>query len=370
MAATSDHPREDGPAARTARAAQRDTVRTPVPAGRTDRSGGVALDSSAVARVPAQRTGSGQPRGRAPLPVAAAVVTLWAALLSALPVTEIVALAQLADAPSVSTMSVLRYGLAGWLLGHGVPLHTGLGTVGLTPLAVSALAAWRVARAGVHVTRAIRAHHTGSARHAFRVALAVGVAYSGLGVAAAALCRGPGLTVSLWRAGATFGVFAAVAALTGAMFTTGAVDRLVLRAPAPLRDGVRTALVATLLVLGAGAALAGTALAVAGAQASQTLATYRTGVAGQAGLTLVCLAYAPNVAVWAASYLLGPGFAVGVDTAVRTSEVTVGAMPAVPVFAAMPGGPVSGGWVVLLGAPLAAGMVAGALLARRHLRRA
>ena len=60
------------------------------------------------------------------------------------------------------------------------------------------------------------------------------------------------------------------------------------------------------------------------------LGAYRTGVAGQAGITLVSLAYAPNAAVWAAAYLLGPGFAVGVDTTVRTTEVTVGALPAVP----------------------------------------
>jgi hypothetical protein len=123
-------------------------------------------------------------------------------------------------------------------------------------------------------------------------------------------------------------------------------------------------------VLGAGAALAGLAVALAGGHSSDTLGSYRTGVAGQAGITLVCLAYAPNIAVWGASYLLGPGFAVGAHTVVRTSEVSVGALPALPVFAGLPSGMPGEIAGFLLGAPLAAGMVAGWLLARRRLRAA
>ena len=99
------------------------------------------------------------------------------------------------------------------------------------------------------------------------------------------------------------------------------------------------------------------------------LGAYRTGVAGQAGIILVCLAYAPNAAVWAAAYLLGPGFAVGVDTTVRTTEVTVGGLPAVPLVSGIPHGPVGGLGAALLAVPVVAGMLAGWLLTRRLLRR-
>jgi hypothetical protein len=137
-----------------------------------------------------------------------------------------------------------------------------------------------------------------------------------------------------------------------------------------LRDGLRTGVVAALLVLGSGAAIAGLAVATGGGDASDLIGAYRTGVAGQAGITLVSLAYSPNAAVWAACYLLGPGFALGVDTTVRTTEVTLGALPAVPLLAGLPHGPVGGFGAVLLTVPVLAGIGAGLLLCRRLRRSA
>jgi len=109
-------------------------------------------------------------------------------------------------------------------------------------------------------------------------------------------------------------------------------------------------------------------VAVAGGEAGSMFASYHTGVAGQAGLTLLCLVFAPNLASWAAAYLVGPGFAVGVATTVSAAKVNLGALPAVPVLAGLPTTPVSGWTAPLLGLPLAAGMAAGALLIRRQAR--
>jgi hypothetical protein len=135
-----------------------------------------------------------------------------------------------------------------------------------------------------------------------------------------------------------------------------------------VRDALRTGTVAALLVFGAGAAVAGVAVAVSGGQASATLASYHTGVAGQAGVTLLCLVYAPNLAAWAAAYLVGPGFAVGTGTTVSAAKVSLGALPAVPVLAGLPDSAVAGLGPLLLGIPLAGGMAAGWLLVRRRLR--
>src|SRR6266545_4393121 len=175
----------------------------------------------------------------------------------------------------------LSIGTGGWLLAHGVPLSTSAGRFGLIPLGLSVLAAWRVGRAGVHTSRAIGARTPG------RVALAVG-------------------------------------------------------RPPVLRDGLRTGTVAALLVLGAGAGVAGVALAVSGGQAAATLASYHTGVAGQVGVTLLCLAFAPNLATWSAAYLVGPGFAFGTGTTVSAASVKLGALPAVPVLAGLPDSAVFG----------------------------
>ncbi|MFJ8580160.1 DUF6350 family protein [Micromonospora sp. NPDC093277] len=331
---------------------------------------GVAADARpagrARPRVPAPRSGEA-PRGRAPLPVAAGVAAGWAALTSWLPVTLVLGLAQLSE-DAGSLPGALRAGLAGWLLGHGVPLETPAGPLGLAPLALTALAVWRLTRAGVHVTRAVGARGGRSPRQALTVAVAVGIGYALLGALAAIAVSAGGPRVSPIRAGLAFALLGTLAALVGAVRTTGVSVLLARRSAPPLRDGVRTGLVAGLLLLGAGAGAAGLAVATGGGDAADMIGAYRTGVAGQAGITLVSLAYAPNATVWSASYLLGPGFAVGTGTAVRTSEVALGALPAVPLLAGLPRGPVDGLGVGLLAVPVLAGMAAGWLLARRLAR--
>jgi hypothetical protein len=105
--------------------------------------------------------------------------------------------------------------------------------------------------------------------------------------------------------------------------------------------------------------VAGVAVAVSGGQASATLASFHAGVTGQAGLTLLCLVYAPNLAAWSAAYLIGPGFAVGVGTTVSAGKVSLGALPAIPVLAGLPDSAVAGLGPVLLVLPMAGGMAAG-----------
>src|SRR5690606_15373473 len=66
-----------------------------------------------------------------------------------------------------------------------------------------------------------------------------------------------------------------------------------------------------------------------------------------------------------AAYLLGPGFAVGTDSVVRSSEVALGPLPALPVFAGLPAGPLPSLGAALLLVPTVAGFAAGWWSARR-----
>lgn len=305
---------------------------------------------------------------RPPLAVAAAVATTWAAFVSYLPVAVTMVASQVPDGTPFAAAA--RTALAGWLLAHGVPLHTSAGQLRLAPLALALFAAWRTVRAGVHVTRAIGARNTGSPGRALAAAGAVGVGYGGLGALAALAVAGGGTGVDPIQAGLILALFGTLTAGVGALRTTGVLDLAADRVPLVLRDGVRTGSVATLLVLAAGAGAAGLAVAIGGGEASDMISAYRTGVPGQAGITLVSLGYAPNIAVWAASYLLGPGFAVGTETTVRTTEVTLGALPAVPLLAGLPNGPMDRLGAALLAVPLLAGMVAGWLHTRHAFRAA
>jgi hypothetical protein len=314
---------------------------------------------------------SKEPPGRsggAPLVVAAAVTTGWAVLVSATPVLLAAAAVLLISPSPTDSETVLRSGFAAWLLGHGVPLQTDLGPIGLTPLAISALAVWRVARAGVHTARAAAARRSRSVVPALKAGAAVATAYGIYGTALALAVSTTGLNVPAVRAGLTMALFGLGAGLAGALWEGGWPARWGPLVPAPVRDGVRTGAVAALLVVAAGAAATGLALALSAGVATDMLQEYRTGVVGQAGLTLVCLVYAPNLAVWGASYLVGPGFALGAGTTVSAGLVSLGPVPALPVLAAVPSRPLSAWSGVLLAVPLLAGMIAGWLLARRQLR--
>jgi hypothetical protein len=258
----------------------------------------------------------------------------------------------------------LRIAVDAWLLGHGVPIATPADRITLVPLAITAWAGWRLARAGVHAGRAAGAHRSASPWAAVRAGLSVAVAYAAVGAVATALARTSDLAVSPARAAVMFGSFAAVAAVLGALGRSRSGRRLLRRTPRALVDAVRVAVAAVAFLLASGAAAAGIALAVSGGEATQMLRAYGAGTAGQIGITALCLVYLPNLAVWGAAYLVGPGFAVGVGTVVSPSDVLVGPLPPLPVLAALPTNELTGVGPILLGVPFVAGFVAGALLAR------
>jgi hypothetical protein len=300
---------------------------------------------------------------RAPLPLAAAVAAGWAAVVSLAPVAALVGILRAAES-GFAVSGPVRLAGAAWLLAHGVPVHTPDGPVGLVPLLLTALAAWRVSRAGVHVTQAIGARRLGSVRQAGVAAAAVAIGYGVIGTLVAALSGGPGWGVPVSRAGLTLAGFGFLAAGFGSLRATGVLAVWLRQIPLVLRDGVRAGVIAASGLLAAGAALAGLAVAARGGAAAEIVAAYRTNVAGQAGITLLCLAYAPNLAGWAAAYVVGPGFAVGTGTVVRSSQVSVEWLPPVPVFAGLPDGPLPTLGAVLLVVPIAAGAASGWLVAR------
>ena len=60
------------------------------------------------------------------------------------------------------------------------------------------------------------------------------------------------------------------------------------------------------------------------------------GVLGGIALTVGQLAFLPNLVIWAASWLFGPGFALGTGSSVSPFGTLVGPVPAVPVLGALP----------------------------------
>lgn len=310
-----------------------------------------------------------QPEGRALLQRPLVVGLRWAltvAVLGLLVVSLPVVAVWAGDPRSSATLADCARAVGQvWLVAHGAAIELPDGRFDLLPLGLTLLPLALLARAG----RATSLHRrTTSVRGAARAAASVAVPYAVLCAGVAALSATAGLRPSV--------VSAAAAGLLTGLLGAGAgalrPDRLWRAAWLRLGDRARRTLpaagaaVATLLA--GGALLAGGSLLGHFGRATDLAAATAPGAVGGAGLLLLGLAYVPNAVVWAASWLAGPGFALGSGTAVGPFAHELGAVPAVPLLAALPAGSVPG-WVgaLALAVPLAAGALAGRVLHGRSL---
>jgi hypothetical protein len=138
--------------------------------------------------------------------------------------------------------------------------------------------------------------------------------------------------------------------------------RLIADAP-PLLTGIggaalRTGLGAVATVVLAGSLLTTTALVLGFGQVIALYESVQAGVLGGLALTLGQLALLPTVVLWSASWLIGPGFALGAGSIVSPVAVSLGPLPAIPLLGALPAGESPLGYLTLL-VPIAAAFAAG-----------
>jgi Family of unknown function (DUF6350) len=141
--------------------------------------------------------------------------------------------------------------------------------------------------------------------------------------------------------------------------------------PAAVRQGAADA-------LRGGTAAAAGVMAIAGiATAIMILANYATiiglyetlqaGIMGGITLTLAQLALIPNLVIWAASWFVGPGIAVGVGTSVSPVGTSLGPVPGLPILGALPHGTLAFGFLGLL-VPVLIGFGCAVLIRQRMQR--
>ena len=249
-----------------------------------------------------------------------------------------------------------------WLVAHGAGLRVPGGAVGLTPLALLALPLVLMVRAGARLARQRRA---ASLVDVGRLMAAVALPYSGLAVLVATLADTGDVRPALLSS-ATGALLLALAGVGAGSLRHARLWRAAwLVLPGWARRLAGPAALASAVLAGAGALLAGASLAVHLPQAADLAAASAPGPLAGAGLLLAGLALVPNAVVWAVAWLAGPGFAVGVGTWVAPFGHELGAVPAVPLLAALPGS-AAPGWLgaLALGVPVLAGVLAGRALAR------
>jgi hypothetical protein len=143
------------------------------------------------------------------------------------------------------------------------------------------------------------------------------------------------------------------------------ITKQLLRLPRALRVSAATALrgglASAFAVVTVAAVLLAVLVAVNYAQIVGLYEGLHTEVLGGAALTLAQLAFIPTFVIWAASWLVGPGFAIGAGSSVSPLGTSLGPIPAIPVFGALPTGDLSFGFVGLL-VPVVAAFLAATLL--------
>lgn len=280
-----------------------------------------------------------------------------------------------------------------WLVGHGVDLTvavnaklgSSLGLPGATipfQITIAALG-FALLTAGLGVRTGLRAsetpfRNTGAASAVVTVAI--------LSTLITLSASNPAVQPSLWQGillppfvyllGVATGiVFAALRAGDGAGSDDGAAGliattlrRWVNAVPASIRDGGGAALRAG--TAAAATVMAGSALILAVliiVNFGTIIGLYeqlQAGALGGAALTIGQLAVLPNLVIWVASWLVGPGFAIGTGSSVGPIGTALGPIPGVPLFGVIPTGEIAFGLVGVL-VPLIAGFLAAVLLRSR-----
>lgn len=287
-----------------------------------------------------------------------------------------------------------------WLLGHGVNLTIALdpitaATVGLpgaaTPFQVT------IAALGIALFTLVMGVRTGfraseTPYRATGVVSAV-IVFAALSVLITLTSRSAPVTPSLWQGivlppfvyalgiavGAAVGASrrppVAPEAVSGTMplttvRSTPATDlrAFIRRLPPALRAGAaaaaRAGTAAAAIVLGVSAVILAVLILLDFGTIIGLYERLQTGALGGAALTIAQLVFVPNLVIWVAAWLIGPGFAIGTGSSVGPIGTQLGPIPTVPLFGTLPAGHLAFGFLGLL-VPLLAGFFAAALMRTR-----
>lgn len=255
------------------------------------------------------------------------------------------------------TAAPFRGAAALWLMAQRAPLDNGAGELVLAPLLVTAGLVVVIVRVAAWSARTTRAHDLAPAA---TVAAGVVLGHVALATLAGAFSArgGAGIDpVQALRAGL---IFAVPCALAGVAPQTWMWAQLAARYAAPIRTAVRAAGAGAAVLLAGGVAVLLVSLVVHHAAAKEGLDAVGGGVSGGAGSTLLCLAMAPNAALWIVSFAAGPGFSLGTDAGLDLGGLHDGALPAMPLLAALPdAGPLPRLAYVAIAIPIVAGAAIG-----------
>ena len=259
---------------------------------------------------------------------------------------------------SDSFLGVLSGGVRAWLVSHGSGITVGTVAVNAVPLGAVALAV------GLVIWVAGRCLDEPLEEIGPFVAVTAGT-YGGIAALLSVASNNDGVSTNMVRSAIGAVLVSGMGAALGVARNNGRLKAPSFTATwfnerAKIRAIVAAAWAGIVALLGASLALFVVMFALHIDRASDLWAALDPGAAGGFALGVGCLLLVPNLVLWTASVLLGPGFALGTNTSVDLTGAHLGAVPGLPLLAALPGPGEFPGWIFALGLlPLLAGVIAG-----------
>lgn len=304
-------------------------------------------------------------RNRARLASTGLLLALSATALGTAGTVIIGVLAWAADPRSGATAAqAARLSLAAWLLAQHVRLQVSGGSISVPPLAVTALLFFLTLRGGRLLARSSGIRNPVLAG---RAVAAVCLPYGALALTFAQLARSSAVSPVLWQAACFPTALAAAGTAAGIYREAGRSVLPSWRVPGWVAPPLRAGWAAASVLLFGGMILFAAALAAHASRVAAVAAGLHAGLSGGVLLALLDAALLPNAAVAGAAYALGPGFALGTASHIGPLSSQLGALPALPVLAAIPRGG-GGSALAVFGLPVVAGLLAALLLPRRWRR--
>ncbi|MEO7194545.1 MAG: DUF6350 family protein [Pseudonocardiaceae bacterium] len=251
-----------------------------------------------------------------------------------------------------SATGVARVGAVGWLAAHHVPLTIDGAPLSVLPLLPTLLLGALVARGAARVAARTGIHQPADAGW---VAGVIAGTHGVLGVVLTLAATPATVTADPGQAAVGCALVAGAAAGLGLARPCGLLPAALRQAPGWVRPGLMAGLWGLAVLLSAGFATVLIALVISAPEVAQASGTDAGSIFG---LTVLSVGYLPNAVIAALSWLAGPGLSIGA-LSISPLAVHPGPVPAVPLLAALPQGPVQPWWLVVLVVPLLVGVAVG-----------
>ena len=293
-------------------------------------------------------------------PIAGALTAAWSAVLTWLSVGAAIVFAWVLGAGNGSISDVMNLSGVIWLACHMIPISGPDGTFSALPMGLVIVPGWQLWRAGKWATR-----RSGACQWSdLRVTVGMGAAvYATVALVVSTATATAEAHVEPILAVLGTGIFALVVFGGGASRDAGLWPSVTARVPGFIRVRFRAAFVAVGTLACAAALLLAFSLAWHFTTGMTLMGVLAPGLIGNVLLFLLGILYLPNMLIWAISFVVGSGFAVGEGTSISPFGVTYDGLPAFPLLSAVPDAG-SNVFLLVLLVPLVAGALATLVLSR------